>query len=140
MRFFKWGLIAVLLILLLPAAACHRNDAAGEPFLAENDSWFDDFQIIGESVVVSCHLTIESPGDADVTVEIYGDFSEDAESGLVKESVIKAVSLDDCDVSRLIIPPGRTQLDVVFMGTHGSSEKKQDRLLPEIEILVVNPD
>jgi len=62
MRVFKWRLIAVLLILMLPAASCHRGDAAEEPFLAENDSWFADYQIIGESLVFSCHLTLENPG------------------------------------------------------------------------------
>jgi len=75
-----------------------------------------------------------------VTIEIYGDFSEDTEFGLIKESTLKAASGNDRDASRFTIPSGRTQLDVVFIGTHGTCENKQDRLLPKNEILPVNAD
>ena len=107
------------------------------PYLAEEESYFRDFRIEGDSVVFSCRLVLFNPQDSEIPVEIVGDFSPDAEAGLVREDALKAVSPDDETVSRFVLPPGRTELDVVFIGTHGSGDVRQDRLLPEIELVPV---
>lgn len=134
------GLSKILLVLLaagilLGLASCGRNTDADAPYLVEDDSFFRDFRIDGDSVVFSCRLVLFNPQDSEMAVEIVGDFSQDAEAGLVREDTLTAVSAEDQSASLFVLSPGRTELDVVFVGTHGSGDVRQDRLLPEIEIV-----
>lgn len=123
--------------ILLGLASCGGKTDADTPYLVEEDSFFRDFRIEGDSTVFSCRLVLFNPQDGEKTVEIVGDFLPDAEAGLLLEDTLKAVSPDDNTVSRFVLPPGRTELDVVFIGTHGADDVRQDRLLPEIEIVPV---
>ena len=125
----------ILLAALLCLSACGDKAGSETPYLAEEDSFLRDFRIEGENVVFPCHLTVFNPRDAETEVEITGYFPDDAASGLLLEETLRAVSAEDGSVSRFTLPPGRTELEVVFVGTHGASDVKQDRLLPEIEIV-----
>ena len=140
-------LISLLIAVLLLLTACSSNK---EPVkLIEADSFFSDFAICQDKVLFLCRLRIDNlAGDA-MTVRISGEFRDDVKNGLVTESALPGYAVDD-ETARafadgikqrseeISLQPGQNELWIVFVGTHGSGNQKNDRNLPKITITPVN--
>ena len=122
-------LCAFCALILLAGCGGARESAA----LDRDASFFSDFSIDGEQVVFDCHLVIDNNTDAAVSVRITGDFSADADAGLLKETRLPAAAKDG-GASVFVLQPGKNTIDVVFTGTHGDIDTKLNRLLPGITI------
>ena len=109
-----------------------------EPYLVEDESFLHGFQIIEDTVVYSCYLTLYNPEPDPVTVEMIGNFTVDYKRGLITENPLLAFSADDPPVSEFVLKPGENSFDILFAAPHGSAETKSNRLLPKIEIVCVD--
>ena len=140
-----------------PAAArgSRTGKAASAPYLVEEASFFADFVIRDDQVYFLCLLTVHNPSKEAIPVQIKGDFTEDWEGGLLLQRKLFAYQLDytassdflslDADTQKqmtaddrrrfFLLWPGNNDFLVVFPGTHGKADVKQNRLLPEISFL-----
>lgn len=127
----NWCLATILcLMLLFSLTACGKDPV----YLVEEQSYFLDFTVEGETVEFRCHLCIQNELPNPQKVSLTGHFSEDMEARLIQEESLLASDLEVSESTTFLLQPGINTLDVVFTGTFGGNHQKQDRLLPEISI------
>ena len=129
MKMKKFAALILCLCCLLAACGALSEDIV----LDEECSYFDNFFVLEGKVYFHCTLVLQNNTDQDIAVKIRGDFQEDFASGLLTEAKLMALSGNQED--SFVLAPGENELKVVFIGEHGGSSMKQNRLLPEIEIL-----
>lgn len=127
----KVNLVFAFLFVGLLLSGC-----AGKITCVEDESYFCDFAIQDEHVEVTCFLTVQNETEEEAQIRILGDFSEDQASGLVLESSLPAKDGEGNEIFTVF--PGENTFHVTFVGTHGISDTRQDRLLPPIRIVPVS--
>ena len=105
--------------------------------LDRETSFFDDFAMSGEKVVITCIVWLENTGGTTQSVSLCGHFDEDRALGLVVEAVLYGSFATDGSETTFTVPPGRHQYTVYFCGTCGGNMQKADRLLPEIDVVLM---
>lgn len=103
------------------------------PTLKKDKSWFRDFEIVGDVVNLYCRVCIDNPSNAELLVQLVGDFRED--EGLVTQTLLTACHWDFQTTAYFFLEPGENSFDVVFSAPYGGIPVKHDRLLPPITIL-----
>lgn len=122
----------ILLCLLL---CCCQSEQAANLKLVEDKSFFNNFVIKEETVTFYCTVSIQNDTEELKMVELYGDFTEDYESGLIQNARLKAYDPQSGDRT-FLLSPGENQLSIAFSGRYGGeTSQKQNRLLPEITIV-----
>ena len=101
--------------------------------LDKEKSCFSDFKIENDKVYIYCTLYIDNKSDTEKVISLTASFEEDVENGLLKEALASGYSLDE-STQEFQLEKGENQLDVVFVGEYAGVDKKNDRLLPDIEI------
>ena len=98
------------------------------------ESHFSDFRIENGKVYFDCVLVIENNTTAELSFSIFGDFSEDAEAGLVTPTTLDGCHQEDYSNKIFTVNPSDTAIyKVCFIGDWaGKTEQKQNRLLPDI--------
>ena len=115
--------------MMLSLISCQTKDIK----LNEEKSYFSDFKIENDKVYIYCTLFIENKSDTEKVISLKASFEKDVENGLLKEALVSGYSLDE-STQEFQLQKGENQLDVVFVGEYAGADKKQDRLLPDIEI------
>ena len=86
MMISRLRLVQALLLaaLALGLPSCQNQKPQPEAFsVVKEASFFSDFAVEDDHVYFLCFLTIRNPSDTPVPVKISGDFSADAEGGLI---------------------------------------------------------
>ena len=124
-------LLSVLFVLcmVLSLFSCQAKEIE----LNEEKSYFSDFKIENGKVYIYCTLFIENKSDTEKVISLKASFEKDVEIGLLKEALVSGYSLDE-STQEFQLKKGENQLDVVFVGEYAGVDKKNDRLLPDIEI------
>ena len=140
----RWMLLLPVLC-LLSLTACYKwngepNPEALDLTLVEKDSWFSDFKVENGLVWLECELTLENRTAEPISGCFEAWFPGDVGT-LVKEERLPGLPASEAeamdaaaipDPAVLEFAPGRTTLRVVFVGTFGGNDLKQDRLLPQL--------
>ena len=106
----------------------------------ENQSWFYDYVIHGDRVYLYCTLSFNNKSGSVQHGRLWASLPEDVGTLVVEDQLAgylvseeeKTLPTDQTPVSIIDLEPGRTELQVVFMGTYAGTAQKQDRLLPEL--------
>ena len=131
----KKRIICSRMILLCLLLCCCQSEQAANLKLMEDKSFFNNFVIKEETVTFSCTVSIQNDTEELKMVELYGDFTEDYESGLIQNARLKAYDPQSGDRT-FLLSPGENQLSIAFSGRYGGeTSQKQNRLLPEITII-----
>lgn len=134
----KKRIICSLMFLLCLLLCCCQSEQAANLKLVEDKSFFNNFVIKEETVTFYCTVSIQNDTEELKMVELYGDFTEDYESGLIQNARLKAYDPQSGD-STFLLSPGENQLRIAFSGRYGGeTSQKQNRLLPEIIIIEVH--
>lgn len=104
-------------------------------WLISDRSFLSDYFIEDNSVHFVCHVEIYNSTREPVSVGLVAFFDEDHQAGLVGERCLNAT--DSSGAKSFLAYPGRCAFDVEFIGTHGSANEKQNRLLPDIQLVVL---
>lgn len=130
--------VSLLLLLVVLLCACAgTEESEGEVRIDKEQSWFSHFTVEGNRVTIKCKIFIENPTDDDVELILIGVFQDEYEAGLLKERQLVGV-LEKCPEDVILtVPPGGTCFDVDFRGTYGGLFQKQNRLLPEIKLILL---
>ena len=126
--------------LLLPSYGTVAYKDENHPHVVKEKSFFDDFTVVDRQVFFQYHLVVENRYNKDIKVEIFGDFSRDVTSELVIERSLAGYQAENMSNHEFVLSPGENDLNVVFIGTHGISDQKQDRLLPDDMVVVILND
>ena len=121
--------ILCMLCMMLSLFSCQTEDIK----LDKEKSCFSDFKIENDKVYIYCTLYIDNKSDTEKVISLTASFEEDVENGLLKEALASGYSLDE-STQEFQLEKGENQLDVVFVGEYAGVDKKNDRLLPDIEI------
>lgn len=107
----------------------------------KSSSNFHDFYVEDYTVFIRCDVTITNSGKDDATFELYANFPDDVELGLLKEERLQAYSENDGNSTQFEIDAAEIRVfSVLFVGEYGGTYLKHDRNLPEIEIVVKKPE
>ena len=135
-------IILILTVCIFFLSSCTSDIYTDEncPYVVEEKSFFDDFAVMDGQVFFQYRLLVENPYNKDITVEIFGDFGRDVTSKLVIERNLVGYQVENMSSHEFVLSPGKNDLNVVFVGTHGTSNQKQDRLLPDDIVVVILND
>ena len=125
----KFLVLLCIVCMMLSLFSCQAKNVK----LNEGKSYFSDFKIENDKVYIYCTLFIENKSDTEKVISLKASFEKDVENGLLKEALVSGYSLDE-STQEFQLQKGENQLDVVFIGKYAGADKKQDRLLPDIEI------
>ena len=137
-RSIIWATLFFAFLILFPLS-CEKRERGLTISIVEEASYFSDFYVDSAEnrVLMTCHIEVENTGPASSKVAFTGDFSEDFRSGLLVERFLQAEDLSRPGEYIFTLEPGINRFDVVFSGSHGAVNEKQNRLLPKIEITLV---
>ena len=128
------ALMILLAVVILLLTSCGR-EIEQNVTVVESGSYFDGFEVKGGEVIFNCRLTLRNTHDRTVKFYIRARSDEDA-GKLLEDGALKVVG-GDGEETAFTLPPltEEKQRAVTFTGKFGGVEQKQNRLLPEIEIV-----
>ncbi len=101
----------------------------------EEQSFFSDFKVDNGKVTIKCHIVLINSAHYPIEVSLLADFTEDVVGGLLQEDEILGASASNHNIKTFLVSPGSKAFEIDFCGTFAGTMQKQDRLLPEIEII-----
>ena len=124
----------VVLISIVLMMGCLAYLQWSKMFIIDENSYHSHFYVKDDKAYIGCVMVIKSPRDCDI--RLLGTFPRD-EGKLLKYSSIFGYDTEGgSDTFHLV--RGRNRFEVVFIGDYAGTYQKQDRLLPEIEIIELN--
>lgn len=135
-----WAVTLALLIGLICvvcALCATANPTTSAVRIDENQSWLRGFYIAGDTAKIKCRLFIENQSDHNANVMMVGYFEADQKAGLLQESQLLGCAEEYPYSTIFTVPSGGGWFNVDFVGTYGGVHKKQNRLIPEIQLIVV---
>ena len=139
----KWVCIfiaAVIFTAVVSAAlfACITiKTDANAIWIDESRSWLRGFYVADDMVIIKCNIFVENQSNQAERVIMLGTFVADCKGGLLKESQLLGCAEEYPKGIVFLIPPGGAEFNVDFIGTYGGVSEKQNRLIPEIQLIPV---
>ena len=132
------GLIALLVIAMGGSIMyCLFHDRSSIS-IVKDKSFFSDYCVEDGIVRIKCYITIRNTYNHEVMYKLVAKSQVDYEQGLLSESTLFAMD-DGGNCLQYTIPPSSEKsFYVLFSGEYGGTNKKHDRLLPDIEIIVIH--
>lgn len=130
-RLFRAVAALCIIIVCCCFIACRPEQRV---LLVQEESFFSDYEIQGGSVVLTYYLTFYSPYSSEVKVNVYGDFSKDVETGLLKDSEL--IGFYDGE-EIIVLSSGETSIYVTFIGDYDGVPQKFNRNLPDIDVKLI---
>jgi len=131
----KRGISLYTAVVLIMVLLCGCG-STGQVKLNKEDSWFSDFTVDDGQVYMTCALVIENSTGGEVKVKITASSPEDVDGGLLQSTELTGKD-ERLSSDEFTLQEGENTITVVFVGTFGGTEAKQNRLLPEDITLTV---
>lgn len=137
--------ILLLVFFVLCSSACYAPEKKPEEknddiYVSSDGSWFSRFEVVGEVVNFYCRLRIRNETNDEHEILVYGNFAEDVEGGLVKETRLLGRDTTNPTITTFWVSPGDTDIQIVFSGTFAGRMHKRNHLLPGLEIVSSSGD
>lgn len=130
-RLFRAVAALCIIIVCCCFIACRPEQRV---LLVQEELFFSDYEIQGGSVVLTYYLTFYNPYSSEVKVNVYGDFSKDVETGLLKDSEL--IGFYDGE-EIIVLSSGETSIYVTFIGDYDGVPQKFNRNLPDIDVKLI---
>jgi hypothetical protein len=136
MKKYVYSLTVLFLVvsMLMSLASCSRAD---QIYVDKSQSYFSDYEVEDDKVFIKCHITIENTFKDEKVVTLSAILPEDVTNGLLKNETAKALKEDGSEMEFVLLPNTSNSFDVVFVGEYAGTNQKANRLLPEIDIEIV---
>ena len=108
-----------------------KEEVINDLLIDKENSYFNDYIVKDNKVYLICTLVLRNFNSEGKTFSIIGDFSEDKEGGLLKESLLYAY---DIDLNSRVFTIEGNELktyEVCFVGNYAGQYQKKNRLLPQ---------
>ena len=132
--------IVVGIILIINNNETNKTNEANEAMvLIENESFKDGFDITDNNVYIHCRLTFENRSNSDVKIRINAAFDEDEKNGLLKQKNLYGIFTENNSNEYVVRANEKLRLiNVDFVGEYAGNNQMANRLLPNINIEIVN--
>ncbi len=127
-------IIIVVLLSVVLVMGCLAYLQYSNMFIIEENSYHSHFYVKDDKAYIGCVMVIKSPRDCDI--RLLGTFPKDEGKLLKKSSIFAYDTESGSDTFHLV--RGKNRFEVVFIGEYAGTYQKNDRLLPEIEIITLN--
>ena len=117
---------------------CNKdNNTHNFILLDETASYFSDFEVVGDNVYIYCTVVLTNTTSKECMFRIKGFFEDDVKGHLLLEGELYAYDKEKETVFSLRANEKKA-FEICFSGKLGGRKIKNNRLLPEIEIIIVN--
>jgi hypothetical protein len=99
-------------------------------------SWFSDFSVADGLVTIRAVVTLKNAADADAAVSLTAEFTRDVQGVLLAEARLQGKNADGGTMFQ-VPAKSAASFAVTFEGASGGAARKHNRLLPEIEVTVI---
>jgi len=130
-------ILAIICIISFLTTSCVRSQDV-VILDEEGKSYFSDFSIDENKVHVFCRITLKNNSAETVDVKLNAFMPKDVENGLLLQPVLQGINLEDDTPVFRVPAESEKSFYVDFIGEHGNNDIKQDRLLPEIRIALLD--
>jgi hypothetical protein len=127
----NYVIIFLLISIITMFCGCAKKNTLE---IINKESYYSNYIIDGDKVYIECELAFNNLRETETTIELYADFPDDVELGLLKNAKIMGYH-DDLLTSTFSLPEGKTRIFVVFIGDFAGTNQKHDRNLPNITIV-----
>lgn len=139
MKVKSFKISAVIITLVICLTSCTINNPIK---LIENDSsnsnysFFNDFSVKDDTVNINCYVVLENTSNKQQTFKLIGYLPDDVGKLLVNKKII---AVNKKGEERLFTIPANTtkSFNVAFAGKYAGTYQKANKLLPEIEIQII---
>lgn len=124
---------------LLTMLGCDKSIDVAEQCLSidEENSFFTDCEVKNGKVYLYCEVSVSNTFEDEKKVSIIGDFRDD-EGKLLSESELTAYNAEDSSEIFTVSGESEENFSIVFIGDFAGVNQKHDRLLPKMEIVIVD--
>ena len=105
--------------------------------ISEDKSFFSDYYVEGNIVIIKCYVTIKNSYHHGVKYGLVAKSQIDYERGLLLEPTLFAKDNNGDSLQYTIPQNSEDSFYVLFSGKYGGTNEKNDRLLPDIDIIVM---
>lgn len=126
----------VLAVVIIAAVLLLTNNTGGLKVITDKCS-YSDYAIEGDKVYIYCGITVKNSSSGAKTFQLNAIMKDDVELGLLKAENIKGYNSDLTSDIFTIEKKTTDAFPVVFVGDFAGTNKKHDRLVPEIVITEV---
>lgn len=132
-------IMLLMLILGLVMFFVLRGKIAREQIaLIKEESYFSDFHIKDGKVYVECCVTIENVSNTNKNVTFTAIMNEDYKCGLLKQKRLNVLDVENNEIVFQIHANSKDTYELTFVGEHGNNSQKANRLLPPIDIKILD--
>lgn len=127
------AMVLCILIILLCCLGCTKKEIE----IDYKNSWFSDYEIKENKVVLYCVVSITNHTFSEKKFCIQGNFIKDYNDGLLVERTLVACGLDNEDCEFRITGKSEITIKIRFIGTYAGKPIRRDRLLPALSLKIV---
>jgi hypothetical protein len=100
--------------------------------IINENSWFNDFEVIGDKVLIECKITIRNNTENNIQYKINAVFEDDVQIGLLKYEKLEGYK-EDLVNNIFSISANETvkYQTVIFIGEFAGNYMKSNRALPK---------
>jgi hypothetical protein len=129
----KMRIIYIVLLLgcnIFYSCISNKNNVLLE--LIKEDSFFNDFEVIGDKVFIKCIITVKNNTENNIQYKINAIFEDDVRIGLLKNEKLEGYA-EDLMSNVFIISASETikYQTVIFVGEFAGNYRKYNRELPK---------
>lgn len=130
-------MLGILVFAVIAALILHITNINESLEIVKGKSFFSDFYIQKGKVYIKCELTIINSSKNNKEFQLYAILKDDKKLGLLKEDNLKGYNKEITNDKFMIAKKTTKTFSVVFIGDFAGTNKKHDRNLPEIKIVVL---
>lgn len=106
--------------------------------IVEDKSFLSGFEVKDNEVHIYCEISLKNNSNETEKVRLIGDFQQESENGLLKESNLEAyfIEMDSNSVEM----EGKSNIDymkIEFVGEYAGYSRMSNRMLPDIEVIEI---
>lgn len=143
MRFSKSAPImfaASIIGLLCCFSSCKNNTEGSNISILKDETCFFSYEIIDNQVIIKCRYTLINRTDEEKKIQLEGNFSSDKKLGLLVENILLAQYSTEDSNTVFTLKPGKTSINLCYVGTFAGTNEKTNRLIPDTKIIVCQDD
>ena len=128
----KLRIFTLVVIMILGLCSCQKKEIR----IDAGESFYSYFEVKDEKVLIYCTILVKNPTKAETTITLSANFDDDVKLGLLKDASLDGYQ-SDLETKTFKLNKGDNWIDVVFIGEYAGKNQKHDRLLPDIQMKVI---
>lgn len=128
----KLLIFPLVVIIVFALCSCQKKEIR----IDTEESFYSNFEVKDEKVLIYCTILVKNPTKAETTITLSANFDNDVKMGLLKESSLDGYQ-SNLETKTFKLNKGDNWIDVVFIGEYAGKNQKHDRLLPDIQMKVI---